>query len=102
MGEDGAVVPRASGIRLAGMWLGAFVAVGAALWGLVSLGGRAHHPLLELLVLFGYVALGAITLVLTTAAVERLREEESVGLDGQRDRDREAAAGGSLAREQRP
>jgi hypothetical protein len=57
----------------------------AALLGLVWLGTRAFHPIVELLVVFGYILLGSIALVLTMAAGERIRADCSVVDDRHRD-----------------
>jgi hypothetical protein len=51
----------------------------------VWLGTRAFHPIVELLVVFGYILLGSIALVLTMAAGERIRADCSVVDDRHRD-----------------
>jgi hypothetical protein len=76
---------RRHGGRLLTGWIAAFLAVASALLGLVWLGARAFHPIIELLVVFGYLLLGSIALVLTMAAGERLRADCSVVDDRHRD-----------------
>jgi uncharacterized membrane protein YfbV (UPF0208 family) len=76
---------RRHGSRLLTGWIVAFMAVATALLGLVWLGARAFHPIIELLVVFGYVLLGSIAMVLTMAAGERIRADCSVVDDRHRD-----------------
>jgi hypothetical protein len=76
---------RRHGSRLLTGWIAAFLAVATALVGLVWLSARAIHPIIEVLVVFGYILLGSLALVLTMAAGERIRAECSVVDDRNRD-----------------